>query len=197
MDLSQIHKFADPVIGVFRGINVALIDSWWLTIGMGILLCFFGIKIFSASVFWFAALLGGFIGYGIGSSLFGFAGGVVCAAVLGIICGCLLRTVVRIGFFLVGLLTGGLIGTGILGNSLWVIPLIVVSGIFSIVFYRYFIMLATAMWGAILLTGSLLGVIPISLAPYPYAVMTIKAAICIGGLAYQGGFGRESEGEED
>ena len=122
MDFLQIQKFSQPAVEIFRKIHITLIDCWWLTIAAGVLLCFFGDRIFSASVFWFAALFGGVIGYGIGSSLFDVAGGVLCGVVLGIVCGLLLRTVVRIGFFLIGLLAGGLIGTSILGNSIWVIP---------------------------------------------------------------------------
>ncbi len=189
MDISQTYKFIEPLIakliGIFDRINFSLIDSWWLTILIGVLLCFFGVKIFSVSVFWFGAFIGGSIGYGIGSSFFDVIGGVVCAILLGIICGFILRAVIRIGFFLGGLLAGGLIGTSILGNSPWVIGIIIISGILSVVFFKYFIITATSMWGAILLTGSLSLFTPPSFSQNPCFFMAIEGILFISGLLYQ------------
>ena len=173
------------VLDLFYRMHAALIESWAVTILLGIVLCFFGVRVFGASVILFGALVGGSIGYGIGSLLFDMAGGIVGACVLGIVCGFLLRTVVRIGFFLAGLFLGGFAGTSLLGNSLWVIPVIIVSGVLSAVFYKYCVIVATALWGALLLTGSLMQVAPSSLADYPSAVLAIKSLVCAGGALYQ------------
>jgi len=170
---------------LFDQININLLDSWWLSILVGVLLCFFGFKIFNKSVFWFGVLFGGVVGYGIGSDLFQLIGGIAGAIVLGLICGYLLRAVLRIGIFLGGLFIGGVVGTNFLGHSLWVIPIIIGSGIFAAIFFKYFIMLATALWGAILLTDSLVGLTHFSVNEYPIAIITIELVVFIGGLAYQ------------
>lgn len=173
------------VLDFFYRIHAALVESWAVTILLGIVLCFFGVRVFGASVIFFGALVGGSIGYGIGSMFFDVAGGIVGACILGIVCGFLLRTVVRIGFFLAGLFLGGFVGTGLLGNSLWVIPVIIASGVLSAVFYKYFVIVATALWGALLLSGSLMQIAPFSLSSYPYAVLAIKSVVCAGGAVYQ------------
>lgn len=170
---------------LFDQINLNLLDSWWLTLLVGVVLCFFGFKIFNKSLFWFGALFGGIVGYGIGTTLFDIIGGIAGAILLGLICGYLLRAVIRIGIFLGGLFIGGLVGTYFLGHSLWVIPVIIVSGIISTVFFKYFIMVATALWGAILLTGSFASLTHFSVNEYPIAITTIEFVIFIGGLTYQ------------
>ncbi len=186
MDISGIQPFVQPVIGMLREINVALIDSWWLTIAAGALLCFFGIRIFGASAFWFAALVGAVVGFGIGASLLGLIGGTVGALVLGVAFGYLLRAVARIGVLLCGVLAGGLIATSFLGNSLWVIPVILASGILSVVFFKTFIMVITSVWGAILLTDCMARLLP-ALGQYAYAALAVKGVLCIAGLTYQSG----------
>jgi hypothetical protein len=112
-------------------------------------------------------------------------GGMVGAIVLGLVCGYLLKAVVRIGIFLGGLLIGGLVGTQVLGQSLWVILVILLSGILAAVFFRHFVMAATALWGAILLTGSVASVVHFSGDRYPVALATIELAAFAGGLTYQ------------
>jgi len=190
MDISQLQKFIEPftenILSIFDRINITLIDSWEVTILLGIILCFFGVKIFNASVFWFGALLGSAIGCAIGSSLFDTTGMVVCAVAMGIICGYLLRALVNIGFFLGGLLVGGIIGISILGqHSPWVIPVIILSGILSVIFLKYFVMVSTALWGTILLTGSIGIMIPFSLKQPPYAITAIECVIFLSGITYQ------------
>ena len=175
----------DKLFYIFDQINLNLLDSWWLTLLVGIALCFFGFKIFNRSLFWFGAIFGGIVGYGIGNNFYQLIGGVAGAIILGIICGYLLRAVIRIGVFLGGLFIGGVVGTNFLGHSLWVIPIIIASGIFAAVFFRYFIMVATALWGAILLTGSLASLTHFSFDDYPIAIITTEFAVFIGGLVYQ------------
>ena len=80
---------------------------------------------------------------------------------------------------------GGVLGTYFLGHSLWIIPVVIGSGIFAAVFFKYFIMLATALWGAILLTGSFAGLSCFSADAYPIVIITIGLAVFAGGLAYQ------------
>ena len=62
MEFAEVEKTLQPVFALFREINASLISSWWLTILVGLLLCFFGVRIFSTSAFWFAALVGGAVG---------------------------------------------------------------------------------------------------------------------------------------
>ncbi len=189
MDSGQIQNFFNSVLenflDFFARINATLIDSWGLTILIGLVLCFFGVRVFSFSVLVFGGLLGGFIGYGFGDLLFGFTGAVIGAVVLGVICGFLLRAVIRIGFFLMGLFIGGFVGVSLLGQSPWVIAVIIGSGILSVLFYNYFVIVATALWGSLLLAGSLLQIIPASLNQYPLALLAIKALIFAGGAGYQ------------
>jgi len=177
--------YMDKLFYIFDQANINLFDSWWLTLLVGIMLCFFGFKLFNKSLFWVGTLLGGIVGYGVGSNFFQLIGGIAGAIVLGLICGYLFRAVLRIGIFLSGLFIGGVLGTNFLGHSLWVIPIVIGSGIFAAVFFKYFIMLATALWGAILLTGSFAGLSYFPANAYPLVIITIEFAVFAGGLAYQ------------
>jgi hypothetical protein len=183
--VEYIEPFAKKALAVFEQINLHMLDPWWLTLLAGILFCFFGITIFNASVFWFGALFGGAVGYGLGSVLFDYAGGVVLAIIFAIVCAYLLRELLKIGIFVAGLLVGGLVGTNFLGNSLWIIPIIIASGISSLVFFKYFIMISTAVWGAILLTGCITAFKP-SMADKYYVVLTCFECMAIlFGVLYQ------------
>lgn len=175
----------DKLFYMFDQATINLFGSWWLTLLVGIMLCFFGFKLFDKSVFWFGTLLGGIVGYDVGSNFFQLVGGVTGAVMLGLICGYLLRAVLRIGIFLSGLFIGGVVGTNFLGHSLWIIPVVIGSGIFAAVFFKYFIMLATALWGAILLTGSVAGLSYFSADAYPIVIISIEFAVFAGGFAYQ------------
>jgi hypothetical protein len=175
----------DILFHLLDQINLHLLSSWWLTLLVGIALCFFGLKIFSTSLFWFGALLGGIVGYGVGSNFYQVIGGVAGAVILGILCGYLFRAVLRIGIFLAGLFIGSVIGTSFLGHSFWMIPLIIGSGIIATVFSKYFIIVATALWGALLLTASIASLNRLLVDQCPLAVITIELVVFLGGLAYQ------------
>ncbi len=184
--LTFYELFLQDVFEAFYRAHAALTDSLWLTIAVGLLLCFFGIKIFSASLFWFAAVAGGLLCYGLGKSMLDTVPALVCALIGGAALGFLLRALVRIGFFLAGILAGALIGTALLGNSIWVAAVIAAFGIISLVAYRYFIVVATAAWGAALLIDTTLPLFgPAFMHRFPAAVFALKAILFAGGMAYQ------------
>ena len=186
MDFSSpLKELIERGIELFNQINTSLIDSWSISILAGILLCFFGTKIFTWSMFWFGALIGGYFGFGLGSTFLDVIGGVAFAVVFGILCGYLCRAMIRIGFFLGGLLAGGLIGTNFLGNSPWLILVVILSGMCSVIFFRYFVIVATSMWGAIILTGIVSNLTGFTFSEYPYALWSIEGIVFIGGLSYQ------------
>ena len=180
-----IVSFVNGLLSFFNQINLGFINAWWLTVLFALAMCFFGIKIFNMSVFWFGALFGGAIGYVIGNSIFDIYGGIAGAILLGIICAILLKTIVRIGAFITGSLIGALIGTCVMGESLWVILFIVFSGILGAVFLNHFIIFSTALWGALLLTGCISIVPRLPLYQNPAAVLGFEVIVFAAGLTYQ------------
>ena len=175
----------DNLFYLFEQINLNLLNSWWITLLAGIVLCFFGFQLFQRSFFWFGVLVGGVFGYGIGSALYQLLGGVIGAGIMGLICGYLFRALIRVGVFLAGLVAGGLVGTTFFEQSLWVVPVILVSGILAAAFFRYFITVITALWGAILLTGSVAMLSHLSTDLPSLVVVAIELTLFAGGLAFQ------------
>jgi len=135
-------------LALIENIDFSLIGS----LAVGAVLCFFGLRLFYGSVVLLGGLLGAVAGYSIGYSLFDMWGGVAGLFILGILCACVLRALVRIGGFLGCFLIGGLVGASILGDSLWVPVIGVVSGVIGIVFVPHFIMAATSLMGAVLVS---------------------------------------------
>lgn len=185
MSRFQFHTLSDKLFDVFGNISQLFLDNAVLALIVGIIICFFGIKIFNASVFWFGALIGTVLGYTAGSSFFEFWGSVLCAVAGGVVCAFLLKTLVKIAFFLMGLFIGGFVGTYFLGQSPWVIAVIIISGLFCLMFFNHFVMFSTALLGTLLISTVLLHIDPFSLSDYPYMVLGIQAALVIGGLLFQ------------
>ncbi len=181
----QLQHFLDKLFDVFGNINQIFLDNAIAALLIGIVICFFGIKIYNASVFWFGALIGTVFGYNIGSSFFEFWGSIICAVLAGIICAFLLKTLVRIVFFLIGLLIGGFVGTYYLGQSPWVIAMIILSGVFCLLFFNYFVIFSTSVLGALLISASILHFNPFSFSEYPYVVFGMQGALFIGGIFFQ------------
>ena len=172
--LAQVEQF-----------NCILFETWPVALIVGIALCFFGFKIFRFSLFIFGFIVGATIGLGIGEIVFKPWGGMVGSIVVGLLGGYGFLFLIRIAGFLAGVLIGGILGVFFFGQSAWIILVAILSGICGLFFLNYFIMASTSCWGAVLVIGSFIRFLNLSLHEYQQMLWVSEAVLFILGLGYQ------------
>ena len=159
----------------------------WMNIALGIVLCFFGARLFSASVVCFSGLLAGLGSYVWLATRIEPLPALVIAVIAGILCALVLRSLLKIGFFMMGVVIGGSVAGTLLGDSIWVIAAMLASGIISMLLYRLFIALISALCGALLLANGLFIWIDPQKLSSPYIFPTLIGLLFIAGLVFQSG----------
>lgn len=196
MNLSQIiiknfGLLLERIAQTLEQFNSALFEIWFVALIVGIALCFFGFKIFRFSVFIFGFIIGATIGLGIGDIFYKPWGGIVGSLIVGLLGGYGFLFLIRVTGFLAGIFLGSIVGVFFLGQSLWVIPIAIISGICAIFFLRYFITASTSCWGALLAIGGFFRFLHFPLPEHQYLIVTSEVVLFILGLAYQIFFSRK------
>ena len=171
--------------------------SVWMNLALGILLCFFGARLFSASVLCFSGLLAGLGSYIWLAARIEPLPSLVIAIIAGILCALVLRSLLKIGFFMLGVVIGGSVAGSFLGDSIWVVAIMLASGIMSMLLYRLFIALISALCGALLLAGGLLAWIGPETLSNPYVFPTLAVLLFLAGLFFQSGRLRSDKTKEE
>jgi hypothetical protein len=91
---------------------------------------------------------------------------------------------IRVAGVLAGIFIGSIVGIFFLGQSVWVIPIAIASGICAFFFIRYFIIASTSCWGAILTIGGFSHFLHLPTHKYHY-LMASEVILFIAGLGYQ------------
>jgi len=165
--------------------NNSLFETWFIALAVGIALCFFGFKIFRFSVFIFGFVIGATIGLGIGDIFYKPWGGIAGSLIMGLLGGYGFSFLIRVAGVLAGIFIGSIVGIYFMGQSVWVIPSAIVSGICALFFMRYFIMASTSCWGAMLAMGGFSRFLHLPLTTYHFVVLAGEVALFIAGLGYQ------------
>jgi hypothetical protein len=173
------------LVTILTGINTSLFNSWPVALLTGIALCFFGLKIFRFSLFMFGCTIGAIIGYGCGNLVSAPWGGIAGAVVLGALGGYGFLFMVKIAGLIAGLVLGGMVSTFVLGESGWIIPLTLASGVCAFFFLNYFIMAGTAGWGAFLAVGGFSCLLQLPFSDHRYLLGGAGIVLFFLGLGYQ------------
>jgi hypothetical protein len=170
---------------ILADINTSLFQSWPVALLTGIALCFFGLKIFRFSLFIFGLTIGAIIGYGLGDMVVNPWGGIVGAVVLGALGGYGFLFMVKIAGLIAGLVLGGMVSAFLLGESGWIIPVALASGVCAFFFLSYFIMASTAGWGAFLAIGGFSRLLQLPFSEHRYLLAGAGIVLFVLGLGYQ------------
>ena len=173
------------LVKILTDINTSLFHSWPVALLTGIALCFFGLKIFRFSLFLFGYTVGAIIGFGLGDLIAHPWGGIVGAVALGALGGYGFLFMVKIAGLIAGLVLGGMVSTFLLGESSWIIPVTLASGVCAFFFLSYFIMAGTAGWGAFLAIGGFATLLQLSFSQHQYLLAGGGILLFVLGLGYQ------------
>mgnify|MGYP001154523437 FL=1 len=173
------------LVTILTDINTSLFNSWPVAMLTGIALCFFGLKIFRFSLFIFGCTIGAIIGYGCGNLVSAPWGGIAGAVVLGALGGYGFLFMVKIAGLIAGLVLGGMVSTFVLGESGWIIPVTLASGVCAFFFLSYFIIAGTAGWGAFLAIGGFSRLLQLPFSDHRYLLGGAAIVLFILGLGYQ------------
>jgi hypothetical protein len=169
----------------------------WMNIALGLLLCFFGARLFSVSVVCFSGLFAGLGSYVWLAARLEPLPALVIAVIAGVLCALVLRSLLRVSFFMLGVVLGGSIAGTFLGDSIWVVAVMLASGILSMLMYRFFIALMCALCGALLLANGLLPWMQPWILSNPYAFPGLIMLFFIAGMAFQSGFLKKKDAREE
>jgi len=171
---------------------VAPFDGW-INIALGLLLCFFGARLFSVSIVCFSGLLAGLGSYVWLAARLEQLPALVIAVIAGVLCALVLRSLLRVSFFMLGVVLGGSIAGTFMGDSIWVVAIMLASGVVSMLMYRLFLALMCALCGSLLLANGLLPWIEPWTATNPYIFPGLIVLFFIAGLAFQSGCLKEKK----
>ncbi|MBM4310647.1 MAG: hypothetical protein FJ119_06845 [Deltaproteobacteria bacterium] len=169
----------------------------WLNISLGVLLCFFGARLFGVSVVCVSGLLAGLGSYVWLAARIDSNPALVIALIAAVLCALVVRSLLRIGFFLLGVVLGGSISGTFLGDSIWVVAVMLASGIVSMLMYRAFIGLICAALGSLLLANGLLAWIAPEALSNRYMFPGMVALLFTIGFFFQAGFLRNHTDEPE
>lgn len=183
--IKDLGLLLEHLARIIEQFNSALFETWFIALIVGIALCFFGFKIFRFSVFIFGFIIGATIGLGIGDIFYKPWGGIVSSLIIGLLGGYGFLFLIKIAGFLVGIFLGSIMGVFFLGQSVWIILIAIVSGIFALFFLRHFIMASTSCWGAMLTIGGFFRFLHLPLNEYQFLTLASEIILFILGLGYQ------------
>ena len=165
--------------------NSTLFDLWPVALTIGIALCFFGFKIFRFAVFIFGFIIGATIGLGIGNYFLTPWGGIIGALVAGVLGGYGFLFIIKVAGFIVGVILGSMVSMFFLGQSVWIIPSAIVSGLCAFFLLRFFIMASTSCWGALLAIGGFSRLLHLPINEHHYLIVASEAVLFTVGIGYQ------------
>lgn len=165
--------------------STTLFDAWPVALITGVALCFFGFKIFRFSLFIFGFTIGAVIGLGLGDLLLKPWGGIAGSIALGVLGGYGFLFIARIAGLVVGMVLGGMVSAFMLGESAWIIPVTLVSGLCAFFFLSYFIMASTSCWGAFLAIGGFSRLLELPLNEHQSLAVASGIILSILGVGYQ------------
>lgn len=166
-------------------INSTLFDLWPLALTIGIALCFFGFTIFRFSVFIFGFIIGAILGLGIGNVFQTPWGGIIGALAVGLLGGCGFLFIIKVAGLIAGIILGSMVSMFFLGQSVWIIPAAIVSGLCAFFLLRFFIMASTSCWGALLAIGGFSRLLHLPMNEHPYLIVASEALLFALGIGYQ------------
>ena len=181
----NLQALLNELARILQQINNTLFDFWPVAIAVGIALCFFGFKLFRFSVFIFGFIIGATIGLGIGDLLIKPWGGVFGSIIVGLLGGYGFLFIIRVAGFIIGVVLGGTVGVFFLGESVWVIPTAILSGLCAFFLLRFFIMASTSCWGALLAIGGFSRLLNLPIREHPDLMIISEAVLFAVGLGYQ------------
>jgi hypothetical protein len=181
----NLQALLNELARILQQINNTLFDFWPIAIAVGIALCFFGFKLFRFSVFIFGFIIGATIGLGIGDLLIKPWGGIIGSITVGLLGGFGFLFIIRIAGFIIGVVLGGAVGVFFLGESVWIIPTAIFSGLCAFFLLRFFIMASTSCWGALLAIGGFSRLLNLSIQEPPGLMIVSEAVFFAVGLGYQ------------
>jgi hypothetical protein len=185
MLMETIEAVLNHLIKSLAGMSATLFDTWPVAVMIGIALCFFGFKIFRFSLFIFGCTIGALIGLGLGDLMVKPWGGIAGAIALGVLGGYGFLLIARIAGLVVGMVLGGMVSAFILGESLWIIPVTLASGLGAFLFLTYFVMASTSCWGAFLAIGGISRLLEIPLNEHHYLAAASGIVLFTLGMGYQ------------
>ena len=181
----NLQALLNELARILQQINNTLFDFWPIAIAVGIALCFFGFKLFRFSVFFFGFVIGATIGLGMGDLLIKPWGGIIGSVIVGLLGGYGFLFILRIAGFIIGVVLGGTVGVFFLGESVWVIPTAILSGLCAFFLLRFFIMASTSCWGALLAIGGFSRFLNLPIGEYPDLMIISETVLFAVGLGYQ------------
>ena len=181
----NLQALLSELARILQQINNTLFDFWPIAIAVGIALCFFGFKLFRFSVFFFGFVIGATIGLGMGDLLIKPWGGIIGSVIVGLLGGYGFLFILRIAGFIIGVVLGGTVGVFFLGESVWVIPTAILSGLCAFFLLRFFIMASTSCWGALLAIGGFSRFLNLPIGEYPDLMIISETVLFAVGLGYQ------------
>ena len=181
----NLQTLLNELARILQQINSTLFDFWPIAIAVGIALCLFGFKLFRFSVFIFGFIIGATIGLGIGDLLIKPWGGIIGSIIVGLLGGYGFLFIIRIAGFIIGVVLGGIVGVSFLGESVWVIPTAILSGLCAFFLLRFFIMASTSCWGALLAIGGFSRLLNLPIQEHPDLLIISEAVLFAVGLGYQ------------
>ena len=170
----NIQTLFNELVGILEQVNSTLFDFWPVALTVGIALCFFGFKLFRFSVFIFGFIIGATIGLGMGDLVMKPWGGIIGAVIVGLLGGYGFLFIIRIAGSFIGVVLGGIIGAYFLGESVWVIPTAILSGLCAFFLLRFFIMASTSCWGALLAIGGLSRLLQLPIREHPDLLIAVS-----------------------
>jgi len=191
MMIKDFELLLEQITKILQQFNSALFETWYVALIVGIALCFFGFKLFRFSVFIFGFIIGATIGLGIGDIFYKPWGGIVASLITGLIGGYGFLFLIRIAGFLVGIFLSCIVGVSFFDQSVWIIPIAIITGFCGLFFLRYFIMAITSCWGAILATGGFSRFLHFPVDEYQHLIVISNVILFILGLGYQVFFSRK------
>ncbi len=197
-----LHTFWDgfdltQYLGMFSVPGAFAPFQGWLNIALGLMLCFFGARLFGVSVVCISGLLAGLGSYVWLAARIDANPALVIALIAAVLCALVVRSLLRIGFFLLGVVLGGSIAGTLMGDSIWVVAAMLACGIVSMLMYRAFVGLICAALGAVLLANGLLAWIAPEALSNRYMFPGLVALLFTFGLFFQAGFLRNKKPEPD
>jgi hypothetical protein len=181
----NLQALLNELARILQQINNTLFDFWPIAIAVGIALCFFGFKLFRFSVFFFGFVIGATIGLGIGDLMIKPWGGIIGSVIVGLLGGYGFLLIIRIAGFIIGVVLGGTVGVFFLGESVWVIPTAILSGLCAFFLLRFFIMASTSCWGALLAIGGFSRLLNLPIGEHPDLMIISETVLFAVGLGYQ------------
>ena len=86
---------------------------------------------------------------------------------------------------IVGIILGSMVSIFFLGQSAWIIPSAIVSGLCAFFLLRFFIMASTSCWGALLAIGGFSRLLHLPINEHHYLIVASEAVLFTVGIGYQ------------